>query len=82
MSPEKIKLLKELKQLENKWSTDFLDHGLCTVEMLKTERDIRSKRNAIKYQDVQENLAIAGLLFLIFKKGNFLLMISFGFLNS
>ena len=60
MSPEKIKLLKELKQLENKCSTDFLDHGLCTVEMLKTERDIRSKRNAIKYQDVQENLAIAG----------------------
>ena len=60
MSPEKIKLLKELKQLENKWSTDFLAHGLCTVEMLKTERDIRSKRNAIKYQDVQENLAIAG----------------------
>ena len=60
MSPAKIKWLKELKQLENKWSTDFLDHGLCTVEMLKTERDIRSKRNAIKYQDVQENLAIAG----------------------
>ena len=60
MGPEKIKLLKELKQLENKWSTDFLDHGPCTVEMLKTERDIRSKRNEIKYQDVQENLAAAG----------------------
>jgi len=28
--------------------------------MLKTESDIRSKRNAIKYQDVQENLAAAG----------------------
>ena len=43
MSPEKIKLLKELKQLENKWTTDFLDKGLCTVDMLKIERDIRSK---------------------------------------
>ena len=60
MSPEKIKLLKELKQLENKWSTDFLDKGLCTVDMLKIERDIRSKRNASKYQDVQENLANTG----------------------
>ena len=60
MSPEKIKLLKELKQLENKWSPDFLDKGLCTVDMLKIERDIRSKRNAIKYQDVQENLANTG----------------------
>ena len=59
MSPEKIKLLKELQELENKWSTDFLDNGQCTVDMLKTERDIRSKRNAIKYQDVQETLAIA-----------------------
>jgi len=60
MSPEKIKLLKELQELESKWSSDFLDKGLCTVDMLKTERDIRSKRNAIKYQDVQENLAAVG----------------------
>jgi hypothetical protein len=30
---------------------------LCTVEMLKTENDIRSVRNLIKYQDVQETLA-------------------------
>ena len=60
MSPEKIKLLKELQELENKWSTGLLENGLCTVDMLKTERDIRSKRNAIKYQDVQENLAAAG----------------------
>jgi|TARA_R100000455_G_C6146203_1_gene37328 hypothetical protein len=60
MSPEKIKLLKELQELENKWSTSLMTNGLCTVDMLKTERDIRSKRNAIKYQDVQENLAIAG----------------------
>ena len=59
MSPEKIKLLKELQELENKWSTSLMTNGLCTVDMLKTERDIRSKRNAIKYQDVQENLAAA-----------------------
>ena len=60
MSPEKIKLLKELQELENKWSSDLMTNGLCTVDMLKTERDIRSKRYEIKYQDVQENLQIAG----------------------
>ena len=60
MSPEKIKLLKELQELENKWSAGLLTNGNCTVDMLKTERDIRSKRNAIKYQDVQENLANTG----------------------
>ena len=60
MSPEKIKLLKELQELENKWSADLMTNGLCTVDMLKIESDIRSKRNAIKYQDVQENLAAAG----------------------
>ena len=60
MSPEKIKLLKELQELENKWSTGLMTNGLCTVDMLKIERDIRSKRNAIKYQDVQETLALAG----------------------
>ena len=60
MSPEKIKLLKALQELENKWSAGFLTNGNCTVDMLKTERDIRSKRNAIKYQDVQETLALAG----------------------
>jgi len=59
MSPEKIKLLKELQELENKWSSDLMTNGLCTVDMLKTERDIRSKRNEIKYQDVQENLLAA-----------------------
>jgi len=59
MSPEKIKLLKELQELENKWSTGLMANGLCTVDMLKIERDIRSKRNAIKYQDVQETLAVA-----------------------
>ena len=60
MSPEKIKLLKELQELENKWSTGLLTNGVCTVDMLKVERDIRSKRNAIKYQDVQETIALAG----------------------
>ncbi len=60
MSPDKIKLLKELQQLENKWSTDLMTKGLCTVDMLKTESDIKSKRNAIKYQDVQETLAATG----------------------
>ena len=60
MSPEKIKLLKELQQLESKWSTDLMTRGLCTVDMLKIESDIRSKRNAIKYQDVQETLAATG----------------------
>ena len=37
MSPEKIKLLKELQQLESKWSTDLMTKGLCTVDMLKIE---------------------------------------------
>tara|TARA_R100000700_G_C3086071_1_gene89565 strand:+ start:22 stop:204 length:183 start_codon:yes stop_codon:yes gene_type:complete len=59
MSPKKIELLTELKQLETNWTTDFLTNGGCTVDMLKLERDIRSKRNQIKYQDVQENLAVA-----------------------
>ena len=27
MSPEKIKLLKELQELENKWSSELLEHG-------------------------------------------------------
>ena len=60
MSPEKINLLKELQQLESKWSSDLMTQGLCTVDMLKIESDIKSKRNAIKYQDVQETLAATG----------------------
>ena len=60
MSPKKIELLKQLQNLENKWSNAFLTNGLCTVDMLKTERDMRSKRNQIKYQDVQEKLAATG----------------------
>ena len=56
MSPEKIKLLKELQELENKWSSELLEHGGVHTGMTKIERYIRSKRNEIKYQDVQENL--------------------------
>ena len=29
MSPEKIKLLKELQELENKWSTGLMTYGNC-----------------------------------------------------
>ena len=52
MSPEKIKLLKELQELENKWSSELLTHGGVHTGMTKIESDIRSKRNEIKYQDV------------------------------
>ena len=56
MSPEKIKLLKELQALENRWTSELLTHGSVHTGMTKIERDIKSKRNEIKYQDVQENL--------------------------
>ena len=56
MSPEKIKLLKELQALENRWTSELLTHGGVHTVMTKIESDIRSKRNEIKYQDVQENL--------------------------
>jgi len=56
MSPEKIKLLKELQALENRWTSELLTHGGVHTGMTKIESDIRSKRNEIKYQDVQENL--------------------------
>ena len=59
LSPVKISLLKKLQNLENKWSQDYLENGSCTVEMLKTESDIKSIKNTIKYQDVQENLQVA-----------------------
>ena len=58
LSPVKISLLKKLQNLENKWSQDYLENGSCTVEMLKTESDIKSIKNTIKYQDVQENLQV------------------------
>jgi hypothetical protein len=33
-----------------------MTNGLCTVDMLKTENDIKSVRNQIKYQDIEESL--------------------------
>jgi len=58
MSPKKIELLKQLQQLENKWSSELMTHGGVHTGMSKIESDIRSKRNEIKYQDVQENLQV------------------------
>ena len=60
MSPEKIRLLKELQHLEHKWAAKLMSQGGCSVDMLEVEKDIRSKRNAIKYQDVQEHLNATG----------------------
>jgi hypothetical protein len=37
-----------------------MTNGGCTTEMLSTESEIKSLRNQLKYQDVQENLAAAG----------------------
>lgn len=37
-----------------------MSQGGCSVDMLEVEKDIKSKRNAIKYQDVQENLVATG----------------------
>mgnify|MGYP003124756942 CR=1 FL=1 len=59
MSPAKLELLKKLQQAEHKWSADLMTNGRVTVEMHKTETDIKSLRNSIKYQDVQENLSQA-----------------------
>jgi hypothetical protein len=56
MSPKKIELLKKLQELENKWSSEFMTHGGVHTGMTKIESDIKSTRNEIKYQDVQENL--------------------------
>ena len=58
MSPKKIELLKQLQQLENKWSSELMTHGGVHTGMSKIESDIRSKRNEIKYRDVQENLQV------------------------
>ena len=50
MSPEKIKLLKELQELENKWSAGLLTNGNCTVDMLKLKEilDQKEMRSNIK----------------------------------
>jgi len=56
MSPKKLELLKKLQELENKWSSELMTHGGVHTGMTKIEFDIKSTRNEIKYQDVQENL--------------------------
>ena len=56
MSPVKLNLLKKLQHLEHKWSSELMTNGSRTVEMLRTENDIRSVRNQIKYQDIEESL--------------------------
>tara|TARA_R100000278_G_C5415402_1_gene144687 strand:- start:499 stop:657 length:159 start_codon:yes stop_codon:yes gene_type:complete len=48
--------LKKLQHLEHKWSSELLTHGGVHTGMTKIESDIKSVRNQIKYQDVQENL--------------------------
>ena len=58
MSPVKLALLTKLQHLEHRWSADFMTNGICTVDMLKTESNIKSVRNQIKYQDIQENLQV------------------------
>ncbi len=59
MSPQKIELLKKLQHLEHTWSAQLMTNGGCTVDMLKIESGIKATRNSLKYQDVQENLAVA-----------------------
>jgi len=59
MSPKKIELLRKLQHLEHKWSAELMTHGGCNTDMLQIESDIKSTRNSLKYQDVQENLAKA-----------------------
>jgi len=56
LSKKKVELLKKLQHKEHKWSSDFMTHGNCTTEMLKTEGEIKSLRNQIKHEDVQELL--------------------------
>lgn len=72
MSPEKIRLLNKLNNLNAKWSNDYLkNQGSVNVNMVQTERDIKSTRNAIKYEDVQENLRATGQLVLFIIKIKF-----------
>jgi len=53
-------LLKKLQHKEHAWSASLMTHGGCTTEMLTTESEIKSLRNQLKHQDVQENLAATG----------------------
>ena len=53
--------MNKLNNLNAKWSNDYLkNQGSVGVDMVKTEREIKSTRNAIKYEDVQENLRARG----------------------
>tara|TARA_R110000787_G_scaffold155953_1_gene269823 strand:- start:112 stop:297 length:186 start_codon:yes stop_codon:yes gene_type:complete len=60
LSKEKLELLKKLQHEEHKWSASLMTNGGCSTDMLSTESNIKSIRNQLKYQDVQENLASAG----------------------
>jgi hypothetical protein len=60
LSKEKLELLKKLQHKEHTWSASLMTNGGCTIDMLSTESEIKSLRNQLKYQDVQENLAAAG----------------------
>jgi hypothetical protein len=60
LSKEKLELLKKLQHKEHTWSASLMTNGGCTTDMLATESEIKSLRNQLKYQDVQENLAAAG----------------------
>jgi hypothetical protein len=60
LSKEKLELLKKLQHKEHTWSASLMTKGICTTDMLKTEREIKSLRNELKHQDVQELLATTG----------------------
>jgi len=53
-------LLKKLQHKEHTWSASLMTNGICTTDMLKTESEIKSLRNELKHQDVQELLAATG----------------------
>jgi len=57
LSQTKVELLKKLQHKEHVWSSKFLTQGMCTTDMISVEREIKSLRNQIKHQDVQEVLA-------------------------
>ena len=60
LSEKKVELLKKLQHQEQMWTAEFLTHGGCSTVMLPVEREIKSLRNQLKHQDVQEKLAATG----------------------
>jgi len=60
LSKEKLELLKKLQHKEHTWSASLRTNGGCTTDMLATESEIKSLRNELKHQDVQELLAATG----------------------